>query len=837
MSEVPLYLNWTSRTFTSSDGGNVEGLNLIVGDKPRFTMVPVADDGGTVRALTDVYIRSLRCSVGQVYAAPISGQFAFRYGTSVGSSTEIATALDIDSSADVVKASVPASAISAVEIPVDVDGAPIVACWLIRLADPTKSLFAPAENSTIGNTLSPDSFIRVRQITRRGGQIWWELRLIQSPYAFTSQFERVLATAPFITEPRSGILPSPGDGGRNEIQSLNVPNGFVGTYYLKWSGLSTAILSTSVDGPDQIAAALNAMYNDGKTRFNVTNPVSNQAYIEFVGELGAQPQALMTVHIDTFNPGTINFTLDLSVSECNEALRGILLLEDIPFEIELEVMDSQADLDDGTIAGRRVTYQQTCTLAREQIYDELIEVPAIDFAKPPQPKDYVPFTLDQIITGEQFFVASKGNGVLRIFPLNHMLGTDMIANIVVRENKTDGRILALGQDSSHGDYFAVADDENSVTVTINASYPVPPINSLVMILTMAGPKAAFQAHTHEIEQINGLDDIIDDLTARVTRIENAIGVNTISGTAAQFGSSTTPMAWDLPVFSEVYPLLRSTPQPKLLTFQGFDPTTLGRPGGLFPALISAAPADLPVPIPPPASSTIGVYHNVSGVPKAISGGLKHRSSTVPVDGYAAFDGRVWYVVEPFNGGKTYYSTDFDRTLWAISVNDQQFRVGTTLDVEFGIQLAILGANTTAQWVMTIEVGVFTQDTSPSGVTQHLKNVVWNTTPLVSQVIELTAIQATHLFGVRMTRQMMTVDDVLTNLITASGVKYGGLVGADADAVPSTANFALRARLSQFDTEDSVSDPRGFVGIIGLAPTTTADVSNTLGRAVITTTLI
>ena len=70
----------------------------------------------------------------------------------------------------------------------------------------------------------------------------------------------------------------------------------------------------------------------------------------------------------------------------------------------------------------------------------------------------------------------------------------------------------------------------------------------------------------------------------------------------------------------------------------------------------------------------------------------------------------------------------------------------------------------------------------------------------------------------------------SDVITANQIRYGG--SAVANTIPGD-NVAIRGRLISFDTENSISDPRGFIAISGFSITTglaTADAS--LGFATI-----
>ena len=89
---------------------------------------------------------------------------------------------------------------------------------------------------------------------------------------------------------------------------------------------------------------------------------------------------------------------------------------------------------------------------------------------------------------------------------------------------------------------------------------------------------------------------------------------------------------------------------------------------------------------------------------------------------------------------------------------------------------------------------------------NLENIVWNTTPCLTQRLILTGNRQTHSFGARIKRALVSTVDT----ITMDTLLYGVWEGADS-AAPSSANFALRARLIEFDTENALAnDARGWV---------------------------
>ena len=131
---------------------------------------------------------------------------------------------------------------------------------------------------------------------------------------------------------------------------------------------------------------------------------------------------------------------------------------------ELEIADD--NVTDPAVPGRLVTFQTSVKIVREQIWEELALVPAIDWVRPPQPRDYIPFTRDQIITGSQHYEAVIGNGADREFVLDHGLNTEAL-HVTLRENSSSGRKL---RDSEFSVTFGGA---NSLHILFPENLPPP----------------------------------------------------------------------------------------------------------------------------------------------------------------------------------------------------------------------------------------------------------------------------------------------------------------------------------------------------------------------------
>lgn len=165
---------------------------------------------------------------------------------------------------------------------------------------------------------------------------------------------------------------------------------------------------------------------------------------------------------------------------------------------------------------------------------------------------------------------------------------------------------------------------------------------------------------------------------------------------------------------------------------------------------------------------------------------------------------------------SYYPTAFERELFKIHINEKQLRLRKTFDLSFAIELGVLESNTSAQWVMLIERGEYAQASGPGNVGQNLREIAWDDTPWLEQPIILMPTVTSHRFGLQVTREMVSSVDTITPKARLYGALEGGL-----DA-PSSANFAVRARLVRFDTEDCEFDPDGFVALRGLNLTGTLE---------------
>ncbi len=774
MSKFLLHVDLSRRTLITRDGGTYSVPPLTLGDAATFALRAMNRDANNTLVQTELPLRTLRASIGPVLAPPFGGTFSVRLSPAHESG-----AIAFDASADAVRAAILAMPEHAAFPIAEVVPSADPGCWLLRF-----NQSGPVPLSVATNRLLPRAFVRVRAF-EDNGRWWHELRLIQSPLAFSGSHERVLPDAPSVRRIRAGAPRVDGSSiNTNEVQALRVPTEFSGTYYLQFDFRSSRLIGIE-DGPEEIATALNAMWTDGKTRFVVTNPEANHAYIEFMGPLEAAPWPLITVSVHTFQQGDITFALDLKTAELASALRGQSSIQ-LPFEVEAELATS----DDPTVPGQIVTlFSVPVTVTREQIWEELASVPQIDWMRPPQPKDYIPWTSDQVITGQQHYLCSIGDGISRAFNLEHLLDTRAL-HVSIRENTGLSRILLPSE------YEVTLLSDNEAVIEFPAADPPPVQNAYAVIVTAAGPKSAFQDHHHSIGQINGLPDALLALGLRITAIEDLLpAVNP----AARSGSSGATLEIEIPDRSEMFPGKLAADTDAEAAEK--DPTKLPKPAGLIPAIHDATIESITVPLPSATSGEGKVYRNDSGVALLVPGGLGRRGGYLDPLGYAGSDGRVWYRLVRDGTTNSFYPLDFEKELFMLHINDQMLRAGTAFTLEFKLALRLFNATSRAQYLMRIDVGSATGQSSPAPTGENLEDVTWESSPLLSQRIILSGIKMTHNFGCAIRRD-------INGVLHSDRMSYGNWTAAS--VVPPSASFVIRARLVEFDTENSVKGAKGTV---------------------------
>ena len=440
--------------------------------------------------------------------------------------------------------------------------------------------------------------------------------------------------------------------------------------------------------------------------------------------------------------------------------------------------------------GRIITlFQQPVKVVREQIWEEMETVQPIDWLRPPQPRDYIPFTPDQIIVGVQHYVAVFGDGEARSFSFPHNLGTEAF-HLTVRENQSGGKVL--------DGFEATIASANDLTLDFAEAEPPPALNSLAIVISSAGPRSAFLAHTHTMAQILGLLDALAGVYARLEAIEDLLPTPNLLTRRESVSQDI-----EIPDFTDVFPSARLPADfdPKSLSEGKTD--KLPRPAGLLPAIHDATVVPIAVPLPRPEPSAGNVFQNTTNVPLLVPGGLGRRGGYLDPQGYAGSDGRVWYRLTRAAQTNSFYPLDFERELFLLHINEAMWQADGRFSVEFDLELQLFVANTRAQFLIVIEAGTAPGQGTPSPVSENLADVVWQPAPLLSQRIIISGLKLKHHFGAIIKRS-------LDNVISAERKLYIAWSACPANSVPQSPGFVLRARLIQFDTENSVRGAKGYV---------------------------
>ena len=772
-----VFADITNRRLTSALGGNqLTFPSFVQGDKVRLGLRFSASEEGSTQEIERT-VQNIRASIGFVDARPEAGSFVLRIGAGpYVQGTNQTAPIPHNASAVIVQNALIAIGISNASV-ADSNGS-----WIVSNAGAAIALTG-ASASGLAAELSPLSFCRIRS-SQVNSQYRYEVRLMQAPLASTAAFELIVPPAPSVSRVQEGgsssttVWP--------EIQALKLLPSFRGTYQIRRGFKKTAELSID-DGPEQILAALAPLADDGGT-FTVSNPATNIAHITFGGSMEGIAQDLLEIAVFSAPAGDPTITLDLNTAEISAALRGADEIKPV-LEIEVTVEDE----NDDEVSYVLTPFRAPITLIRELNWDGLETSANIDWLRPPHGRSYVPFTPDQIITGSQHYVTPVGDGINDELEISHNLGTRDL-HVTIRRNGGDFGVV--------DDVIVLIDDEDFITL----SFPdTPDEDEYVATITTAGPVSAFQAHTHTIAQIEGLQAIIDDLGSRIEDMEAFIPSASFSvGNINQ----TIVAAWDLPDIFEVFPTRTKLANKAL---PDIKPADLPREGGLLPAVYPGVDPDPTETAIIPASPALDTIYEYTGDDDAVSlpGYLGRRSYKLQSGDLFAWDGRGFFAVSRMSADEdVFYPSDFDRELFRIHINAKQLRLSKSLRVDFSFVAAVFKSNTAVQWGVAIDIGI------PSAAPASPDNLEAITflPPSLDHTFMLTAVPSSHSFGLRIRRAL--VDAVETFTVDRS--IYGALEATDTEL--DTANFILRARLVRFDTENHETDPRGLVAFEGLKAT-------------------
>lgn len=233
-------------------------------------------------------------------------------------------------------------------------------------------------------------------------------------------------------------------------------------------------------------------------------------------------------------------------------------------------------------------------------------------------------------------------------------------------------------------------------------------------------------------------------------------------------------------------------------------TTLPSPAlGLLPAchdatVTSYTTGDLP------AVGAGQVFKNESAGAITLPAFASWPAQKVAVGGYAASDGRFWWPARRYGTTNSYYPEAFERTLYTLAFTPESLPLGQDFLLKRKYGFRLFSNNTDATWNVVWEIGMRADQTSPAPIGPNLAGYTWQT-PLIDQQIPVTDVAGTHEFGIRLKR---VLDDT-TEVWTGDIARYAKTLAAQSAQLPTGNYFVLRLRLSCFDTQNDVPEPKGF----------------------------
>lgn len=809
--QASLFANLSALTLSPSlTGGAFSWPKIPAGADLTIGLRFAENLAGTVTEVRKT-LTALKVSLGRADARPTSGSYKLHLGTDpAGAGVNLTAAIPWNASEAQIQAALEAlTGFGAVVV--NAEGG----TFRIRIGDGATEIEAVA----VENTLRPVAFVEWNAV-EAGDEFVHELRLTQTPVAATVDFAAVAADAPSVMQVQAG---GENDGiAWNEIQRLFVPPNFRGSFQVQRGYRKTVPLATPLVA-EEVADALQALAEED-SEFVVTE-AQDAVLIEFKGEMGGTDQALLTVAVLEQPEGDPTFTLRTSTAEMWSALNGAnATTGELVLQLEIKLIFED---DEGDEADKVYIFKQPVTIVTPVDVEARNVASEIDWNQPRGQRAVLPFSPGQVLIGNRDYQVTIGNGSATSFTINHNL--DAVTVQVMIKESASGRLVVHGVE-----FEAAMTNANTLTVTPQAATLAGGVlgSGAWTVLVVSAGQAQYEAHEHAIAEITGLREELDALGAAVTALEDLVPTGAL--TSREVASGTPVAQWVLPPILEAYPTRSALTLGEGETLVDVLPAALPRDGGLVGAVHDAAASDVTAL---PDSPVLGSVYKYTGTADLIvSGGLGRRSVTIKTNEHVAWDGRVWFRVVKVDGTKTsWYPEDFERELFVVAISARQLIAKRVAELNIGFEVALRSRrerdaagytgdvrNTQAQWVLVIEHGAFTGETSPSTTDTNLKAITWNDTPILSHRLIVTRNPGTHSFGCRVNRSAGGV-------LSADAIFYGASEAGG--SVPAAADFALRARLIQFDILDGVADPRGLVLLRGLNVSLTEEDEKT-GKLII-----
>ena len=426
----------------------------------RVQFVQPASDGTLQEYNPDLVM--LRACVGYVDVRPVSGSFRLRIGSAVSNELNTTAPLSFNADPLEVEAQLNSLASKPDHFLCDKDGD----SFIVQRRDGQ-----PVQLDVVTSELIPTSIADVRFMSV-GGRALYNIRLKRAPIAFYNGIESRLPNPPIVTTMTEGYYSKPTFGPAqwaNEIQRLYVPPEFKGSYLLKKpdSLIKTQLLNR-LSGISDIQTALNKMGELEYGSVIVTNPEQNVAFIEFKSSRGAIRDGwgaidIPTLEVEVFSAPPPNYEITLNFSG-PEIARALGDESSVTLMFECEGVERV-----GTAGLTRVVkyWSVPITIKKSLMWDGLATEPFQNWQERLFPKNYIPFTQDQVLIGQQqAFTTTLNNQAYMapgIFSIDHNLSGSGAANAVVSVSIHEiptGRRL---RDSEY-DLFYVT--KNSISITI-----------------------------------------------------------------------------------------------------------------------------------------------------------------------------------------------------------------------------------------------------------------------------------------------------------------------------------------------------------------------------------
>ena len=154
---------------------------------------------------------------------------------------------------------------------------------------------------------------------------------------------------------------------------------------------------------------------------------------------------------------------------------------------------------------------------------------------------------------------------------------------------------------------------------------------------------------------------------------------------------------------------------------------------------------------------------------------------------------------------SYYPAHFERVAYSISFNGTSLRIGNSFTLTKSFTFRTVGASSPVLWNVIFEFGIRTIKSTPAPLGPNLAEYEF-LPPALEQQIVITDLPSTHSLGINFQKTGKTGLDYMTG----KRLIYSGAVNLIPGTYPVTDDFILRIRVGNFDIQDNVASPAGYV---------------------------